>query len=91
MHFLSVSIALDFFMAQKFLSSGKIMSNSSPLSSFSKLFFLYYQLKSLKPWQPFLPRTEANIGQSATTSRAGGMEDGPWKGQGPPLLVAADF
>jgi len=28
--------------------------------------------------------------ESATTSRAGN-EDGPWKGPGPPLLVAADF
>ena len=26
-----------------------------------------------------------------TTCRDGGYEDGPWKGLGPPLLMAADF
>jgi hypothetical protein len=29
--------------------------------------------------------------KSATTSRAGGYEDGPWKGPRPSLLVAADL
>lgn len=53
MHSLSVSIVWDLFMAPNFLNSGKTMSNSSTLSSFSKLFFLHYQLKSLKPAKPY--------------------------------------
>ena len=33
----------------------------------------------------------SQYGKSATTSIARGYEDGPWKGPGLPLLVAADF
>jgi hypothetical protein len=35
-------------------------------------------------------KIKINSGKSATTS-SWGYEDGPWKGPGPPLLVAADF
>jgi hypothetical protein len=29
--------------------------------------------------------------KKSATTRSWGYEDGPWKGPGPPLLVAADF
>jgi len=37
------------------------------------------------------PDVDDLIRKSATTSRVGGMRRAPWKGPGPPLLVAADF
>jgi len=37
------------------------------------------------------PFTGQQIGQISDQQQSWGYEDGPWKGSGPPLLVAADL